>query len=106
MIIQERFNETNKLFGKHLESLRGKGIKSEHEVELGKCLKDNSEVLDFQLINGIFCWGQNKVIEKQCQDEKTQELLRCLSIELYRIYCKYPQVKGEADAKILEIIQR
>ena len=104
---KKKMETTSQVLKTHMNDLKLKGVKVESENQINRIIEEDEKV-NINVAEGLvhIVETQEVVIEKPIQDEKTQELIRQMGNEIYRIYSKYPKVKDEANPKFVELLNR
>ena len=104
---KKKMEATGQVLKTHMNDIKLKGVKVENENQINQIIEED-EKMDINIQEGLvhIVETQEIVIEKEIQDEKTQELIRQMGNEIYRIYSKYPKIKNEANPKFVELLNR
>ncbi len=96
--LRSKTTASHHLIKTHLEDLKLKGVKVDHEDKLRDLIDENKDV-NASLREGVVHMVETKdrIIETTTQDAKTKELIKQMGLEIHRIYSKYPKIREEAN---------
>ena len=94
------------LIHQQFDSLRGKGIRFEHENELNRLLRaEDVTVREFKGIVELVDWNE-KVVEVPVQDARTKHLIHLFATQMKKYVDKYPKLRDECDVRLTEFFQQ
>eukprot|EP00178_Gracilaria_changii_P019300 TRINITY_DN5600_c0_g2_i1.p1 TRINITY_DN5600_c0_g2~~TRINITY_DN5600_c0_g2_i1.p1 ORF type:complete len:103 (-),score=12.53 TRINITY_DN5600_c0_g2_i1:113-394(-) len=90
----------------HIDKIRGSGIKFDYENELNTLLR--SEGISSSVVNGVVnvIDFKDRVVEVPVSDARTKHLIHMFATQMKAFFEKYPKLRDECDARLVEFAQQ